>query len=277
MKSIPKIYSTAYLMGGLGNQMFQISHAISQGLKNNIEALFVPVAYTPMQANQPTKYLDNVYRNINFVDKLGGYKIVESPWQFVDLNINWNQPIQFIGFYQSNKNFLGYDDNIKELFQPSEEFINKVNTLYPEINNEDTLSLHIRRGDYTKISHILPVIDKTYIDEVIRLNDQYTTLFIFSDDVEWVSQNLFYRNQIIVTDLEDYEELWLMSLCKNNIMSNSTFSWWGSFLNNNENKKVFAPSIWFGPNGEKNYYDIYDNKWIIIPTKYDNGKIKIMN
>ena len=277
MKLTPKIYTTAYLMGGLGNQMFQISHAISQGLKNNVEAIFVPVAYTPMQANQPTKYLYNIYRNINFVDKLSGYRIIESPWQFVDLYVEWSQPIQFRGYYQSAKNFLGYDEKIKELFQPTDEFSNKVNSLYPEINNEGTVSLHIRRGDYTTISNILPVIDKTYIDESLKQNGSYTTLFIFSDDTEWVKQNISYENQIIVTGLEDYEELWIMSLCKNNIMSNSSFSWWGSFLNKNKNKKVFAPSIWFGPNGEKNYSDIYDEKWIMIPTIYDNGKIKFIS
>jgi hypothetical protein len=266
-----KNFYTAYLMGGLGNQMFQISHAISQGLKNNVESLFIPVAYTPMQANQPTKYLNNIYRNINFVDNLSDYQIIESEWKFTELDIKWDYPIQFRGYYQSNKNFLGYDEKIKELFQPTEEFINKVKSLYPEINNEGTLSVHIRRGDYTTISHVLPVIDKTYIDEAIRQNGNYSTLFIFSDDVNWIKQNLSYPNQIIVTGLEDYEELWIMSLCKNNIMSNSTFSWWGSFLNKNEYKKIFVPSIWFGPSGEKKWEDIYIDSWIKISVKYSNG------
>ena len=55
-------------------------------------------------------------------------------------------------------------------------------------------------------------------------------------------------------------------------MSNSSFSWWGSYLNNNNNQ-VYVPSIWFGPNGEKNYQDIYESNWNIITTKYKNGKI----
>jgi hypothetical protein len=266
-----KNFYTAYLMGGLGNQMFQISHAISQGLKNNVESLFIPVAYTPMQANQPTKYLNNIYRNINFVDNLSDYQIVESEWKFTELDIKWDYPIQFRGYYQSNKNFLGYDEKIKELFQPTEEFINKVKSLYPEINNEGTLSVHIRRGDYTTISHVLPVIDKTYIDESIRQNGDYSTIFIFSDDTEWVKQNLSYPNQTIVTELEDFEELWMMSLCKNNIMSNSTFSWWGSFLNKNINKKVYVPSLWFGPAGEYHWDDIYIDSWIKINVTYSNG------
>ena len=124
---------------------------------------------------------------------------------------------------------------------------------------------------YVKISHFHPVIDKTYIDEAISQNGKYSTIFIFSDDVEWVKQNLSYPNQIIVTELEDYEELWLMSLCKNNIMSNSTFSWWGSFLNKNKNKNVFTPSIWFGPSVGYNFQDIYLDSWIKITVTYSKG------
>ena len=76
---------------------------------------------------------------------------------------------------------------------------------------------------------------------------------------------------IIVEEDEDYKEIWLMSLCKNNIICNSTFSWWGSFLNRNENKKVIAPSIWFGTGGPSNFSDIYESNWIIINVESKNG------
>jgi hypothetical protein len=65
-----------------------------------------------------------------------------------------------------------------------------------------------------------------------------------------------------------------MSLCKNNIMSNSTFSWWGSFLNKNVNKIVYTPSIWFGPAGESNWEDIYIESWTKINVKYSDGLLK---
>ena len=267
------IISTAYLMGGLGNQMFQISHAIAQGLKNNKPAIFIPKAYTPMQANQPTKYLNNIFRNILFSENIPNRKRIESGWGYTKINPSWETSIEFYGYYQSNKNFLGYDEQIKELFQPTKEFIDKIYTLYPELNNEKTVSLHIRRGDYTKISNILPIIDKTYIDEAIKQNGEYFKLFIFSDDKEWVKQNLSYPNQIIVSALEDYEEMWAMSLCNNNIMSNSTFSWWGSFLNRKKDKNVYVPSVWFGPAGEKNNDDIYLNSWIKINVEYFDGRL----
>ncbi len=252
-------------MGRLGNQMFQISHAICQGWKNNIPSKFRP------SSNQSTKYLNNIFRNIEFTNDIPNTIRIGSGFEYTSINPSWETSVEFFGYFQSNKNFLGYDNQITELFCPTEEFISKVKTLYPEINNEETLSIHIRRGDYTTISHIHPVIDKTYIDESIKQNGYYDTIFIFSDDVEWVRQNLSYPNQIIVTELEDYEELWLMSLCKNNIISNSTFSWWGAFLNENKNKKIYVPSVWFGPNGEYNWEDIYIDSWTKINVTYSNG------
>jgi hypothetical protein len=120
---------------------------------------------------------------------------------------------------------------------------------------------------------VLPVIDITYIDKCVKLIGEYSYIFIFSDDKKWVKDNLNYPNTIIVDDLEDYEDLWLISLCNHNIMSNSSFSWWGSFLNQHKNKKVFVPSIWFGPMGEKNYQDIYEPEWNKINVIFENQKL----
>lgn len=266
-------FFTAKLMGGLGNQMFQISHALCQGWKNNIDVKFRPISYTPMQANQPTKYLENIFRNIKFTNDIFDVVQISSGWCYSPLNLPSNTSIEFFGYFQSNKNFFGYDEKIIETFLPTTDFINKIKIKYPEINNKNTVSVHIRRGDYLTINHVLPVIDKSYIDECVKQNKDYDTLFIFSDDKKWVEENLSYPNQIVVTELEDYEELWLISLCKNNIMSNSSFSWWGSFLNKNENKKVFTPSIWFGPSGESNYQDIYLDEWIKVNVNFLNGKL----
>jgi hypothetical protein len=273
MNVIPKVYSTAYLMGGLGNQMFQISHAISQGLKNSVPSLFVPTAYTPMQAHQPTKYLNNIFKKIKFVDKLDGYNVIESPWQFVNLDLKWDTPLQFFGYFQNSKNFLGFNDIISELFQPNKNEVSKLKEKYPEINNKNTVSIHIRRGDYLNIGNILPVIDTTYIDHCVKIIGDYSYLFIFSDDKQWVKDNLNYSNMIIVENLEDYEDLWLISMCNHNIMSNSSFSWWGSFLNKNIDKKVLVPSVWFGPMGEQNFNDIYEENWNKINVIYENNKL----
>jgi hypothetical protein len=272
-----KIYSTAFLEGGLGNQMFQISHAICQGWKNSVESVFLPVSYTPMQANQPTKYLQNVYRNVKFLDKIDNYRVIKSAWKYTELLLFWDKSIQFHGYYQSSKNFLGFDEKIIDLFSPTEDFIKIINEKYPQLKKPNTVSLHVRRGDYLTIGNVLPTIDISYINKSIETIGNYDFLFVFSDDKKWVGDNLKFDNMIIVSNMEDYEELWMMSLCKNNIMSNSSFSWWGSFLNRNKNKVVVAPNMWFGPLGEKNYQDIYEKNWTLINVKFKNNKLVYEN
>ena len=264
---------TSHLMGGLGNQMFQIAKAKTEGLKNNVEVVFRPISFIPMEGNQPTKYINNVFRNIKFdniTDQL--LRISEPSWSYNQIDPLYYTSIEYYGYYQSSKNFGNFKNEIKDLFQPTKEFINKIKNLYPSVFEQNSISIHIRRGDYTTVSDILPVIDKSYINKSLSLIKDKGPIFIFSNDKDWAKENLKYENSIVVDNLEDYEELWMISLCKNNIMSNSSFSWWGSYLNNNNNQ-VYVPSIWFGPNGEKNYQDIYESNWNIITTKYKNGKI----
>lgn len=260
-------------MGGLGNQMFQIAKAKSEGFKNNIPVFFRTSSYIPMEGNQPTKYLDNIFRKLSFDDsKITNFRIKEKTWDYYETNHVYTQPTEFYGYYQSSKNFLKYKNEIRNLFLPTEEFKNKLKLLYPKIFNPNSVSIHVRRGDYLGISEVLPVLDKSYFDYCVK-DFENSDIFIFSNDKEWVKSNLNYNNSTVVEGLEDYEELWLMSLCNHNVMSNSSFSWWGSYLNLNKNKKVFVPSIWFGPMGEKNYGSIYENDWSKQNVFYKYGKL----
>lgn len=258
-------------MGGLGNQMFQISKAIAEGLKNDLPVFFRTSSFIPMEGNQPINYIGNVFRNLNFDDsKITTFRISEKTWDYYETNNTYDRPTEFYGYFQSSKNFLEYRNEIRDLFLPTEEFKNKLKSLYPNIFNPNSVSIHVRRGDYLGISEILPVLDKTYFDFCVK-NFKNSDIFIFSNDKEWVKSNLNYSNSTVVEGLEDYEELWAISLCNHNIMSNSSFSWWGSYLNTNVDKKVFVPSIWFGPNGEKEYQGIFEGDWVKINVKYING------
>jgi hypothetical protein len=118
---------------------------------------------------------------------------------------------------------------------------------------------------------IHPMVTKEYVDRAMELISEYSTIFVFSDDKLWVKENFNFDNLVIVEGLEDFEEMWLMSLCQNHIISNSTFSWWGTFLNKKEDKKVVAPSIWFGPRGPQNFKDIYESYWTVLEVTYKEG------
>lgn len=267
------MFITAYLMGGLGNQMFQISNAISQSWDKKCEYRFNPKSYTPLQGNDTSRYVNNIFKKINFTyDNLVTHRHNEVTWSYYDKSTLPNTNIEFYGYYQSSKNFMSYKDKIIDLFSPSDEEINSLTTKYPQIKLNNTVSLHVRRGDYLNSPTIHPVVSKSYVDTALKMIGEYSHIFIFTDDKTWVLENLENENFTIVDD-EDYNELWLMSMCKNNIISNSSFSWWGSFLNKNKTKRVIAPSIWFGDNGPKNYKDIYENNWEIINTKIKKGEL----
>jgi hypothetical protein len=269
------MFATAYLMGGLGNQMFQIANAYSQSIKNNIDCFFRPNSQISHQGNNVSDYLNNIFRNVTFKESLSNYETYREPdWHYNEKNLIWDRSIEFYGYYQSSKNFLGYDDKIKELFSIDDETKKYLISKYPQILLDNTLSIHIRRGDYKKFPMIHPTISKSYIDKSIDSIGDYSHVFIFSDDKQWIKDNLNLINSTIV-DEKDYTELWLMSLCKNNILSNSSFSWWGSFLNQNKEKKVISPSIWFGPNGPNNYSDIFESDWKIIDVEFVDGELII--
>lgn len=266
------IFYTPFLMGGIGNQMFQISNVLSRGWENNIPSIFRPNSFNPMQGNNTKKYVDNIFRKLIFKDDIyPEIRLSESNWGYTKMNPPTNKSIEFYGYFQSSKNFYGYENEIKETFSPTEEFLLYAESQYPEIKKDDTLSIHIRRGDCFLNLDIHPVVTIDYINKCLDQIKDISHTFIFTDDKLWVKENIKLKNVTFVEESDDYKEIWLMSLCKNNIIVNSTFSWWGSYLNKNPNKIVIAPSIWFGPRGPKNYKDIYENNWTVIDVIYNNG------
>ena len=125
-------------------------------------------------------------------------------------------------------------------------------------------SIHVRRGDYVKHPNHHPVQTIEYYNKSVEMVGKDTTIVVFSDDIEWCKKNFNIDNIIYIEDEKDYIELYLMSLCDNNIISNSSFSWWGAWLNTNENKKVIAPNKWFGSAINENTNDIIPKGWIKI-------------
>lgn len=271
---------TANLMGGLGNQLFQIAHGYAQSLKNSTDFVLPTNSYIHTHAqgrasgNSVNNYMQNILRDFRFVDHVADvHQASEPSWEFNSVVFENNRNTAFNGYFQSSKNFYGYDNDIKSRFRPSNDYEMRARTQYPQLNQLNTLAVHVRRGDclYNLSTH--PVLSKQYIQRVVeRFYTNYSHVFIFSDDTEWVRNNLNLANSTVVVQQFDYEDLWLMSLCQNHIISNSTFSWWGSYLSN-QSGLTCAPSVWFGPHGPQNYRDIYQANWIVVPSEYRDGEI----
>ncbi|WP_245553721.1 alpha-1,2-fucosyltransferase [Anaeromusa acidaminophila] len=174
------------------------------------------------------------------------------------------------GYWQSYKYFSAIEDDLRrELTIPKErEELIAISRSLPE----NSVSIHVRRGDYVsnpKANAMHGTCSWEYYQAAIEKmtglvkEPQYV---VFSDDITWTKENLPLPNAMYIgreLGLFDYEELILMSRCKHNIMANSTFSWWGAWLNSNPNKVVIAPRKWFRHKKIK-VNDLFPSSWVVL-------------
>ncbi len=181
------------------------------------------------------------------------------------INIKGNWYLQ--GYFQNSKYFHNFSDVIRNDLLPRKKI--KVSRDLQEILKlRNTVSVHIRRGDYCKIGNCLP---KVYYDNaVMYMKNHVESPFwiVFSDDMHWVRNNMDLGNNCFYMGRElgfqDFEELLIMSKCKNHIISNSTFGWWGAWLDKNNDKLVVGPKRWFDNNGKYSGINIMPDEWIRI-------------
>ena len=257
--------STSKLMGGLGNYLFQISAAYSLSLRDDKEYV-CDISDEQKAHNSVSHYSKNILRKLKFVNGITNFiPIGQSAFSFEELpRINSNTKL--FGYFQSEKFFLNHREQVLDLFE-IDEFTK--NYLYDKYKKElalDNCSLHVRRGDYLGLPNHHPTQSPSYYKESVEMIGPEKHFLIFSDDIFWCKKNFdFIPNKTFVCDNQDYQELYLMSLCKNNIICNSTFSWWGAWLNTNEHKKIISPKKWFGSsNLHLETKDLYCDKWIVI-------------
>lgn len=243
------------LQGGLGNQMFQIASTIGFALDNNDQACFdFTYSNTILQGNSSLTYKDNVYKKICHSNNKKFDKIFYEP-NFSYTKIPYSPNLLLNGYFQSEKYFVNHKDTIIKLFDLPTDQVQKP--------TDNLTSIHIRRGDYVKFDDYHSVLDIEYYNKSIELIGGGSFIF-FSDDIEWVKQNFVRDNFYYSQCNNEILDLSLMSVCDNNIIANSSFSWWGAYLNRNINKKVVAPSQWFGPRGPKDTQDVIPENWIKI-------------
>ncbi len=163
--------------------------------------------------------------------------------------------LYFKGFYQSERFFKEVEGEVRQAFAFD---LNKANaesqTLAQQIQeNPHAVSLHVRRGDYMEpkfYKRYGTVCSQAYFQRAVEMmlaQVPQAHFYIFSDDVEWVQQNLRLPRATVVScnrGADSWQDMMLMSLCRHNIICNSTFSWWGAWLNANPEKRVIAPSRW---------------------------------
>lgn len=231
----PKV--TYRAIGRLGNQMFQCAAAIGYAKKYNVG----------WACPNDTRESPNFHKYFPGLPKYDGNEFrsfqAHDPSQFNYSPIPFNpNGTRLIGFFQSEKYFEGAEDEIRKVF--------KLN-----IEQNEAISIHIRRGDYVIHSNSFPPVNTDYISKALALLQQsgIDRIMVFSDDISWCREflpNLFDKKVFIFSEGKtEFEDLSLMASCSHHIIANSTFSWWGAWLGHNPNKIVISPSAdnWFGP------------------------------
>lgn len=254
------------LKGGLGNLMFQIAGIESLSKKSNIKCGYYNVDEIINWINSETNHRPELKHANDYLKMFKNFNWpkIPQPKNKVAVSFNYSN-IQvkdntiYDGYFQSEKFFYS-KEFIQWLFEPSDFVLNKLEK-YKDILEGNTCALHVRRGDYLKFSsHV--VKDMGYFNNAINIikADKY---LVFSDDIEWCKSKFIGSQYHFIENEKDYIEIFLQSKCKHNIISSSSFSWWGAYLNKNENKIIIAPSQWF-TGGKFNSDDIVPENWIKI-------------
>ncbi len=260
------------IIGGLGNQMFQYAFALSLKNKTKEEVKIDISSFNGYELHNGYEINKIFHKNLKicsnkerkkisyngkeFTQKLKRkiFKIEKNEYFEQDFSYNKNLNYTkkyFIGYWQSEKYFNEIKEEIKKKFKFPEIKDNKNMIILNKIKSNNSVSIHIRRGDY--INHPIHggICDIAYYKKAIKYiktNVKDPIMYIFSDDIKWCKENLYLSdaNYINWNQGEDsFRDMQLMSECKHNIIANSSFSWWGAWLNNNVNKIVIAPSKWF--------------------------------
>jgi hypothetical protein len=282
------------IIGGLGNQMFQYAYAKSlqqkgYEVKVDISAFETYKLHGGYQLDKyninlkvsSIKENNNFYRNtiINkTLQKLKLYKgriIKEKSLLFSNDLLDIDDGNYIDGFFQSEQYFLAVKEKILKEFTIKDNLSDYAKLMGQKIQSADnTVSIHIRRGDYIfnksarKIHGICSLSYYQQAIELLKYKFPHIKYFIFSDDIDWCKENLKINNAIYMDSEEKaspYEDMYLMSLCEHNIIANSSFSWWGAWLNKNPEKIVISPLQWFAITEMNNQtVDLIPNTWIRI-------------
>ena len=245
-------------LSGLGNQMFQVASAIGYGIRYGHKPVF-SIPKSPHEKD--LLYIEHCFYNLNRGNTLNPHFVSEQEdGAYSDIPLIHND-VFLLGYFQSPKYFVD-EDYVRKLLSLSSQDDEDIKKRYSDVLKKDTVSIHIRRGDYLLDSQraIHPVLSLEYYQKSL-CNIKHDTVVCFSDEIEWCKKNLRIKNIVFIEGNKSWEDMHLMSLCNNNIISNSTFSWWGAFLNKNKNKKVIFPSRWFGKSFQRKTRDMFPKSW----------------
>ena len=280
----------SHINGGLGNQMFQyaagrtLAHLNKTSLKldassfeeNKLRSfdLLCFNAQIGFATNReigtlkPAHNFEKAFQYLSPLKRRSYYR--EKGFCFDEKVLRLGKNVYLKGYFQSEKYFLTAKDIIKADFTFQNDIIKNIKEFSTSLINSNSVSVHIRRGDFNKDLSTADYHGTLNLDyyksaiEFIRAKISDPSFFVFSDDIDWVKENFPMPGATFVSNTitkNHFEDLYLMSQCRHNIIANSSFSWWGAWLNNNPEKIVIAPQKWFNK-GPKDTQDLIPEGWL---------------
>ena len=285
---------TCKLQGGLGNQLFQIFTAIAYALTYSKPFFFFNNYQLGNGDNGSTiryTYWDTFFNGlkpflkaINDVPTCMFIKEKSFKYETIPENFHVGYGTVLLGYYQSPLYFDRFKQTIYKLIKLDLKKMlvkEKVKNINKEIYNLDDnhyISIHFRIGDYQLYPDTHPILKKEYYLKALKFivkeepGLKKVLYFCENQDVTRVEETIQYLENLLPSlmfiraspTLADWEQLLLMSLCKHNIIANSTFSWWGAYLNDNPSKMVCYPGTWFGPSIDHDTSTLFPEDWVKI-------------
>lgn len=272
----------SHIIGGIGNQMFQyaagraLSHALGVGMRLDISdfsryrihqgfevgrVFQAPVALADagdvraMLGWRAPQLVRRALRRPEMKWLRGGCFVAEPYFGYWPALKEIRCDAYLMGNWQSEEYFLECEDLVRQDFRFREPVTGQNAELLAQIRSVNAVSLHIRRGDYVsngKTNAVHGVCSPDYYRRAVAHMVKHVDaplFFIFSDDMDWVRSNfaLEFDHRFVFhnTGAESYNDMRLMSACRHHVIANSSFSWWGAWLNANRDKMVVAPERWF--------------------------------
>ena len=292
------------LFGGLGNQMFQYACGKAIATKLGVELKLDISLVNDRTPRKDFTYRDYELAVFNIEDEIATEaevrKFIPNLWnsseiqrQFYKikriltqkvlytekLKFRYNSEIDTVrdnsyiyGYFQTERYFEHIRAELLERFRLKNQVDEKNAALIKKMQTENSVSVHVRRGDYTNSPFSLLSVEDYYqkaIDFILE-KVEVPVFYIFTNDPEWVEDNfkVLQINKSIVTinfGNQSYMDMILMSNCRHNICANSSFSWWGAWLNTNPNKIVVTPKSWFkSTEYVESIYDLIPEKWLSL-------------
>lgn len=249
--------------GRLGNQLFQAAAVIGASERHRVGYSLPRWRVSRCMAGFPFPSLR----------RLQGWQYYAEPcFRYTEIPPPAEQGTTISGYFQSWKYFDHCSEQVRSLLGPNTETLTRAAAKLPGFSQSaDTGAIHIRRGDYQSSNSYYVNLEETRYYELAKgeASGSETRWYLFSDDPLWCIRKYgFTEVQIVQPDPEPYIDLVAMSLCKCNIIANSTFSWWAAMLNPHSDARVYCPepSDWFGASAGHDTSDLLPPHWVRVSS-----------